>query len=117
MKDYALIELPLRNLTRNNVEFIIGEKELTSFKMLKEKLISDPILGLPNFSEKYPFEVHVDASDLGLGAVLCQKIDDKERVIQYISRTLTKDELKWHKRKEKEALGIVWSVKNRLNVT
>ena len=109
VKDYALLELPLRNLTRNDVEFIMGEKELLSFNKLKEKLISDPILGLPNFSGEYPFEVHVDASDLGLGAVLCQKIDNMERVIQYISRTLTKDELKWHT-KEKEALGIVWSL-------
>jgi hypothetical protein len=109
VKDYALIEAPLRKLTRDGVDFIIGERELKAFEELKKKLTSDSIVGVPDFSGKYSFEVHVDASDLGLGAVLCQKIDNKERVILYISRTLTKDELKWHT-KEKEALGIVWSL-------
>ena len=109
IRDYAIIEAPLRKLTRNYVEFKMGDAELGAFNLLKSKLTCDPIIGLPDFSGEYPFEVHVDASDLGLGAVLCQKIDDKERVILYISRTLTKEELKWHT-KEKEALGIVWSL-------
>jgi hypothetical protein len=60
-------------------------------------------------SDRYPFSLHCDASDNGLGAVLYQKQPNGlDKVIQYASRTLSTGERKWHTT-EKEALAIIWA--------
>ena len=62
-----------------------------------------------DFTRKFKFILQTDASDQGLGAVLCQEqVDGKLRPVAYASRGLTKDELKYHTQ-EKEALGIIWA--------
>ena len=57
-------------------------------------LKSPGFLAFPDWNT--PFTLHVDASQKGLGAVLYQKIDDKDRVISFASRTLTPAEKKYH---------------------
>ena len=49
-----------------------------------------------------------DASNVGLGAVLVQESNGKERLISYASRTLTDTE-KRNLSTEKEALASVWA--------
>ena len=79
-----------------------------AFQTLKDKLSSFPVLHLPNFSK--PFVVQVDASERGLGAVLCQSSEDgSEHPIVYCSRKLLDREQKLSTT-EKECLGIVWAV-------
>ena len=79
-----------------------------AFQTLKDKLSSFPVLHLPNFSK--PFVVQVDASERGLGAVLCQSSEDGfEHPIVYCSRKLLDREQKLSTT-EKECLGIVWAV-------
>lgn len=46
-------------------------EETHAFELIKEKLTSVPILVLPDFS--LPFELHCDASKLGIGGVLSQQ--------------------------------------------
>ena len=76
---------------------------------MKEKLISAPILIYPDFTKK--FYLYTDISDSGLGAILSQK-DNKERkwVVAYAS-ILLKSAEKNYSDIEKEALAIVWTVR------
>ena len=85
--------------------------EIECFEFLKKSLMEDPIIGLPDFSGSCTFEIHTDASDSGLGAILCQinKETNEQKVIQYASRMLTDVELRYHTQ-EKEALAIVFAV-------
>ena len=108
---FAQREAPLRRLLNNQKvteRFRMGDEEIKAFNDLRTALMSDPVLALPDFSGKSKFELHTDASDLGISAILVQiGPDGIERVVQYGSRMLTKAELKWHTQ-EKEALAIVW---------
>ena len=56
-----------------------------AFEILKKALISAPIVQPPDWN--LPFEIMCDASDYAIGAVLGQRVDNKN-VIQYASKTL-----------------------------
>lgn len=55
--------------------------------MLKASLTSEPVLQNLDFSQ--PVQVHTDASETSLGAILSQEFDRKEHPIVYMSRKLT----------------------------
>ncbi|KAL1557082.1 hypothetical protein AAHA92_12614 [Salvia divinorum] len=106
IKDFARIAQPLTRLLQNEVEFDINEACKEAFHLLKERLISAPIIRSPNWN--YPFEVMCDASDYAVGAVLGQKIDGKSYVIFYASKTLNQAQ-KNYDTTEKEMLAVVYS--------
>jgi transposase InsO family protein len=64
-------------------------------------------LAYPDFEK--PFLIATDASNLGIGAVLSQIQEKKERVIAYASRTLNKGEKNYETTK-KECIALVWGV-------
>lgn len=84
-----------------------GSEEQNAFDRLKEALATPPILGYADYS--LPFELHIDASKIALGAVLYQKQGDVKRVISYASRSLTKPEQNYPAHKL-EFLGLKWAV-------
>ena len=67
-----------------------GSNQDTAFQLLKEILSSPPILTYPGYGKH--FELQVDASSHGLGAVLYQEHDGTKRVISYASRSLSRSE-------------------------
>ena len=81
-----------------------------AFETLKEKLISAPLLGYPDFNKE--FIVEIDASFLGLGAVLSQKQDHGLVVIGYASRGLRKHErnMNNYSSMKLELLALYWAV-------
>lgn len=98
---------PLTALLRKNKKFVWDEKCDESFRKIKEALISAPILACPNFD--YPFYVQTDASAYALGCVLTQKYNDREYVICYLSRTLSRAERNYSST-ERECLAVLWAV-------
>lgn len=81
-----------------------------AFEKLKEMLVTAPILAYADF--KCPFRLYTDASFEGLGAVLCQVQEGKERVVAYASRTLSPDERndKNYSSFKLELLGLKWAI-------
>ena len=90
--NYATIMDPIVSLIRKNPSGKIawGQEQQEAFDEIKGLLVTAPILDRPDFSR--PFNIHTDASDVGLGAVLTQIQGEKECVIAYASRTLNKAE-------------------------
>jgi transposase InsO family protein len=98
--DFATITAPLRALTHRDVEWRWGHSEKTSFQQLKEKLTTE---AMAYFDVSKEIELLVDASPVGLGAILTQE----GKIIQYASKSLS-DVEKRYSQTEKEALAIVW---------
>jgi len=108
MKDFSTIAAPLYGLMKKGVRFKWTDECQQAFDTLKLKLMSEPILALPNDEETYILDT--DASNFGLGAVLSQEQFGTERVIAYSSRTMSKAELKYETTR-KELLAIVNGLK------
>ena len=68
ISDYATICEPLRRLTRQNEEWKWSEEQQSAFETLKSKLSSDTVIAY--FDASKESEVLVDASPVGLGAML-----------------------------------------------
>ncbi|XP_070566393.1 uncharacterized protein [Ptychodera flava] len=85
--NFSDIATPLTELTCKNSPANVQWTQscVDAFQKLKDALASSPVLAVPDYNK--PFVVQTDASDHGIGAVLCQ-YDDKgeEHPVQYISR-------------------------------
>nr|KAG5706796.1 hypothetical protein BaRGS_004131 [Batillaria attramentaria] len=84
-----------------------GLEEECAFQRLKEILSSPPILGYADYDR--PFQLHTDASQQGLGAILYQEQEGHQRVIAYASRSLSKAERNYPAHKL-EFLALKWAV-------
>ena len=106
IKDFSQIAKPLSNLLVQGIPFEFDSQCLHAFTVLKDKLISAPIVVAPDWS--FPFELMCDASDYAIGAVLGQKREKIFQVIYYGSRTLNDAQLNYATT-EKELLAIVFA--------
>ena len=76
----------MSNLLIRDVPFNFDAECLHAFQLLKNKLISAPILVALDWN--LPFKLMCDASDYAIGAVLGQRKNKLLYVIYYASRTL-----------------------------
>ena len=106
IKDFSQIAKPLSNLLVQGIPFEFDSQCLHAFTVLKDKLISAPIVVAPDWS--FPFELMCDTSDYAIGAVLGQKREKIFQVIYYASRTLNDAQLNYATT-EKELLAIVFA--------
>lgn len=105
--DFSSTVAPLTRLTCKNCRFRWTDDCDRAFKAIRDKLISAPILTCPDFS--CPFVLQTDASGYGIGAVLTQQLDGEEKVICFLSRSLTKQERNFSTT-ERECLSVIWAV-------
>ena len=101
IRDYADIVAPLRDLTHKGVEFKWEDVHQAALERLKCSLTSDEVMAYFDPSKKSI--LLVDASPVGLGAVLTQG----GRVISYASKALLSVERRYSQI-ECEALAIAW---------
>ena len=102
---------PLSELTKTSVKFEWAAAHDAALESLKMSLTSDEV---KYFRPDWHTVLHVDASPVGLGAVLTQEDpNDRENrhVFQYASRSLTDVERRYHKVK-REALAVVWAMEH-----
>lgn len=92
--DLATSAYPLRTLTRKGTPFVWGEEQATAFEKLKQQLANPEILGY--FDPKDRSRIYVDASPVGLGAVLVQYNDRTgPRIIMYAHKSLSQTEMRY----------------------
>ena len=109
--NFSQIIAPISDLiTKTKKTIKWNEAADKAFQLLKEALVSEPVLIPPDFDRE--FTVQCDASDVGIAGVLTQ-IDDEgnERVISYYSKKLTKPEKKYTVT-EKECLAVLRSIEH-----
>lgn len=105
--EFSSLIAPITKLLRKNSSFKWDVDCVTAFKVIKECLVAAPVLSCPDYS--LPFIVQTDASGYGIGAVLIQPHTDGERVISYLSRSLTCQERNYSTT-ERECLAVLWAV-------
>ncbi|XP_055623626.1 uncharacterized protein K02A2.6-like [Toxorhynchites rutilus septentrionalis] len=99
---------PLRQFMRGDVE-IFGKDQQRAFDDLRNEL-SKTVHRLGFYDPNDMTELYVDASPVGLGAVLTQRNGEQiPRIISFASKGLTKTE-RVYPQTQREALAVVWAV-------
>jgi transposase InsO family protein len=93
INDFATIAAPLTDLLKQDQNFQWNLREQHAFDLLRQKLKSNPVLRMPDFSR--PFKVITDASGVAVGGMLCQEDGPEKYAIAYESKKLTDAEAKY----------------------
>ena len=107
IKDYATLTEPLSRLLGKKQTFQWTKSHQVIFDTLKKKLCEGTMLHTIDYDA--PLYIKTDASNVGMGAILCQEIDGTERVISFASKLLDPAQRKLHAC-EKELLAVMWAV-------
>lgn len=103
VKHFAVLAKPLTSLLKKQVLLVWTQDHDTAFQLLKQALVSAPVLAMPDFSKT--FCVETDASNCGVGAVLLQQ----GHPLAFISKPLG-PKTKGLSTYEKEYLAILTAV-------
>ena len=89
IRNFSSVASPLHALTSSKTQFHWDHKAEAAFRRLKKSFSTAPILSLPD--PALQFIVEVDASDLGVGAILSQRSvkDNKIHPCAFLSKKLS----------------------------
>lgn len=109
--NYSKLCVPLTALLKKDTPFIWNGPARTAFNLLKDAIVTNPVLR--HFNPNVPCILETDASDFALGAVLSQKAADDglNHPIAFYSRKLVPAELNYQIY-DKELLSIVAAFKH-----
>ena len=111
IKDFASVSAPIRQLTCKDAKWVWGPPQQQAFDSLKASMIARPNV-MKYFDPQLETELVVDASPIGLGAILTQVSPTNDRnVIAYASRSLTDCESRYSQT-EREGLAVVWGAEH-----
>lgn len=106
--NFSTVVAPLTNLLKAKVKFEWTVTSQIAFDNVKLLLTSAPVLMAPRLDQ--PFQMQVDASNVGAGAVLLQSDEQGVyRPICYFSRKFNCHQLNYSTI-EKETLALVWGL-------
>ncbi|GFT62453.1 retrovirus-related Pol polyprotein from transposon 297 [Trichonephila clavipes] len=91
--NYSTIASPLTDALKGKIKkekITWDEKCGKAFEELKAKLVTQPILFAPDFATE--FILQTDASEVGAGVVLSQRIEGEEHPIVFLSKKFSKAE-------------------------
>ena len=107
---FSSLAEPLTALLKAGVKFVWIAKCQDVFEAIKSMLQSESILMAPDFDKQ--FKLYVDASDIGLGAVLLQEdVNGQDHPICYFSRKFNCHQ-RYYCTSEKEALALILSLQH-----
>jgi hypothetical protein len=104
VEGFSSIAKPMTLLLKKDKKFEWTDKCEESFQELKRRLVSAPILTMPDVTKE--FVIYCDASKLGLGSVLMQE----GKVISYLSRQLKPHEANY-RTQDLELAAVVHALK------
>ena len=94
---------------KDTFSFKMTSEAIEEFKDLKEVICSDTCLAHPDMDKE--FYIHVDASGVGIGAILTQLDENRRhRIIEYASTAFSNGKDKSNP--EREAYGINWALEH-----
>ncbi|KAK8779210.1 hypothetical protein V5799_019450 [Amblyomma americanum] len=111
--EFSKLTYPLRQLVSKDAPFIWTSAHQEIVDKTKSALKNPPLLA--NFRSDCPTQVHVDASQTGLGAILTQTQDGRERVIEYASRSLNKHDGGLHSNML-ECMALHWAITEKFSI-
>ena len=106
---FSTVSAPINELLKkkSSNNLVWNGEQKKCFEELKNALLKDPILMLPDVSK--PFILRTDASHYGLGAVILQEYEGILKPVCYAGKKLNASELKYSVI-EKECYAIVWGI-------
>lgn len=109
VKNLSSITYPLNKLLQKDVEFVFDQKCKEAFLEVKQQMQTNIVLTY--YNPKLQVVLAVDASPIGVGAVLSHMFDDgTERPLQFASQTLNKVQQRYSQI-DKEAYAVIFGVK------
>uniref|UniRef100_A0A8C9ZTG8 Gypsy retrotransposon integrase-like protein 1 n=1 Tax=Sander lucioperca TaxID=283035 RepID=A0A8C9ZTG8_SANLU len=89
IRNFSSVAAPLHKLTSSKSRFVWSPQTDSAFQVLKERFVTAPVLTMSDPCRQ--FVVEVDASNVGLGAILSQRLstDGKLHPCAFLSRKLS----------------------------
>ena len=92
IKNLHVDSKPFYDLIRDSTPFHWTHEHEKLFQLIKDRISEDTILAVP--STDYPFNIHVDSSNVGTGCIVIQHFREGKRIISFKSRIFDKAEQK-----------------------